>query len=53
MGKADRKAINPLMIFSEKNFLVWKNPLPKTIYRIGDKWWIMRDVFHTFFVNFC
>ena len=52
---ASGKAIDPLVIFTGKNFHSsgkGKSPLPNTMYRISDNGWINTQVFHQWFEKF-
>ena len=53
---ASGKAIDPLVIFTGKNFQSsgkGKSPLPNTMYRVSDNGWINTQVFHQWFEKFC
>ena len=53
---ASGKAIDPLVIFTGKNFQSsWKgkSPLPNTMYKVSDNVWMNMQVFHQWFEKFC
>ena len=53
---ASGKAIDPLVIFTGKNFQSsWKgkSPLPNTMYGVSHNGWMNTQVFHQWFEKFC